>query len=121
MSVFLVHIHTGPTDPTKVTLGCAVALAAAKAGHDVRLFFAGDGVHNLSADNRASVVGVGTGKLADHLAGLVEAGAQFTLSGGSAKARGYGDELLDDLPGAEFGAPPDLVGYADAADTVLCY
>ena len=45
MAKILVHIHTGPSDPTKATLGLLVALTAKKKGHDVTVFLAGDAVH----------------------------------------------------------------------------
>ena len=35
MANFFVHIHTGPTDPTKAALGFLVALTALKEGHAV--------------------------------------------------------------------------------------
>ncbi|MCP1169980.1 DsrE family protein [Limimaricola litoreus] len=119
MPRFLVHIHTGPADPNKATLGCLVALTAARKGHEVTVFFAGDGVHLLAADH-AGLEGAGTGRLGDHLTGLAEAGARFRVSGMSAKARGYDDGLLEAHP-AEFAMPEVLVDLAHAADTVLSY
>ena len=44
MSRLLVHIATGPENPTRAALGLLVAKTALAAGHDVDLFFAGDGV-----------------------------------------------------------------------------
>lgn len=116
----LVHIHTGPADPTKATLGLLVALTARTKGHDVTLFLAGDAVHLLAPEYRETVEGLGTGRLADHLAGLAAAGARFVLSGKSAKARGYDDSLLHGFD-ASFGMPEALVDLAAEADTVLCY
>ena len=120
MSSFLIHIHTGPENPTKAALGCLVAATALKEGHDVKLFLAGDGVHLLSQDARASLVGVGTGKLDDHLSAIRDGGGRFFLSGMSAKARGYDETLLAGMP-AEFAMPDVLVGLANEVDTVLCY
>ena len=120
MSKFLIHIHTGPTDPTKATLGFLVAATAAEAGHDVSLFLAGDGVHLLAADHLDTLTGQGTGALKDHLPRIVAAGGQFYLSGMSAKARGYDERLLDGHP-AQFAMPDVLVRLADEADTVLVY
>jgi len=119
MAKMLVHIHTGPADPTKATLGMLVALTAKKAGHDVSVFCAGDGVH-LFAPAHRGLEGVGTGKLADHLAGHATAATTFFVSGMSAKARGYDDSLLDGFD-ASFAMPDKLVELAAAADTVLCY
>ncbi|MCH2163595.1 MAG: DsrE family protein [Marinovum sp.] len=120
MAQILVHIHSGPEAPNKATLGCIVALTAAKGGHDVTVFFAADGVHLLSADHTASVVGQGTGALADHIPALKEAGATFKVSGMSAKARGYDESLLAGHP-AEFAMPDTLIALSLAADSVLCY
>lgn len=116
---FLVHIHTGPADPTKATLGLLVALAALKEGHEVDLFLAGDAVH-LLAPAHAGLEGLGTGRLADHLAGLREGGARLHLSGKSAMARGYDDTLLAGHD-AVFAMPEALVRLAEAADRVLTY
>lgn len=119
MSQFLVHIHTGPENPTKAALGLLVALTASREGHDTKLFLAGDGVHLLSAEH-ADVTGVGTGRVGDHLVGLKEAGITFFLSGMSAKARGYDDSLLEGYD-AHFAMPTKLVELAAASGTVLCY
>lgn len=120
MAKILIHIHTGPDDATKAALGCNVAAAAAKGGHEVTVFMAGDAVHLLAPETATSLEGLGTGKLSDHLATLVEHGANFVLSGMSAKARGYDESLLDGYA-ARFGMPPDLVALTVEADKVLCY
>ncbi|KAA9010517.1 DsrE family protein [Histidinibacterium aquaticum] len=119
MSTFLVHIHTGPADPTKAALGLLVAATAQKEGHSVSLFLAGEAVHLLSEDH-ADVTGQGTGRVGDHLEALSAGAARFYLSGMSAKARGYDEALLAGRE-AEFAMPDRLVALADAADTVLCY
>ncbi|MEM7190361.1 MAG: DsrE family protein [Pseudomonadota bacterium] len=120
MAKFLIHIHTGPENPTKATLGCAVAAAAAKDGHDVTVFMAGDGVHLFAPETIATLEGQGTGALRDHIPAIEEAGGKFVLSGMSVKARGYDESLLDGHP-AEFGMPAKLVAIAADADKVLCY
>lgn len=120
MAHILVHIHTGPADPTKATLGCLVAATAAKEGHEVSVFMAGDAVHLLAPDNVSTLTGTGTGALSDHLPAIADAGGRFYLSGMSAKARGYDAGLLDGYP-AEFAMPDKLVALATAADSVLCY
>ncbi|KUF10645.1 DsrE family protein [Pseudoponticoccus marisrubri] len=119
MAQMLVHVHTGPENPTKAALGLLVALTGLREGHAVTLFLAGDAVHLLSPDH-ADVTGTGTGRVGDHLAGLKEAGASFLLSGMSAKARGYDDTLLAGYD-ARFAMPDALVAQAVSADTVLCY
>ncbi len=120
MARFLVHIHTGPADATKATLGCLVAATALKEGHEVTLFLAGDGVHLLAPEHVENLTGQGTGSLKDHIAAIEDAGGKFVLSGMSAKARGYDDGLLEGHP-AKFAMPDVLVRLAAEADTVLCY
>lgn len=119
MAKFLVHIHTGHSDPNKATLGLLVALTAKYEGHDVTVFLAGDGVH-LLAPSHQDVEGEGTGRVGDHLEGHALAGTVFLVSGKSAQARGYGMPLLD-VVGGEFAMPEQLVAAAAEADTVLCY
>jgi predicted peroxiredoxin len=118
MKRFLVHVHTGPSDPSKVALAFLVAATALKDGHRVNLFLAGDGVALLTKEALASVDGVGTGRLSAHYQAIVAGGGRFYLSGMSAKARGLGDELLADRP-AEFAMPSMLVRLATEADVVL--
>lgn len=120
MAHVLVHIHTGPDDPTKAALGCLVAATALKDGHKVDLFLAGDGVHLLSADALQNLEGLGTGKVGEHIASISSSGGNFYLSGMSAKARGYNESLLEGHP-AQFAMPDVLVKLATEADTVLCY
>ena len=74
MATFLIHIHTGPENPARPTLGCLVAATALKDGHDVTFFMAGDGVHLLATDAIASLDGQGTGALKDHVPAIVEGG-----------------------------------------------
>lgn len=120
MTKMLVHIHTGPENPTKATLGCLVAATALREGHEVAVFMAGDAVHLLAPETISTLEGVGTGKLADHIPAIAENGGKFHLSGMSAKARGYDQTLLEGHP-AEFAMPDVLVRLATEADTVLCY
>lgn len=119
MGNVLVHVHSGPEAAVKVTLGTLVALTAAKAGHQVSVFFAGDGVHCLSPAH-ADVTGAGTGRLGDHLAGLAAAKVVILVSGLSAKARGYDESLLAPYA-ASFAMPDRLVELSVAADSTLCY
>ena len=44
MAKLLVHIVTGPENPTRAALGLLVARTAMEAGHSVDVFIAGDGV-----------------------------------------------------------------------------
>jgi uncharacterized protein len=120
MARFLVHVHTGPENPTKAALAFLVAATALAEGHEVDLFLAGDGVRLLSGEVVTSLEGVGTGRLAAHLESIVGAGGRFYLSGMSAKARGLGDDILAGKP-AEFAMPDVLVRLAAGADVTLSY
>lgn len=120
MSVFLIHMHTGPTDPTRAALGFLVAAVALTEGHTVNLFLAGDAVHLLNGQHVETLEGQGTGKISDHIRTIEANGGRFFLSGMSAKARGYDDRILKGHP-AEFAMPDVLVRLADEADKVLCY
>lgn len=120
MARFLVHIHTGPENPTKAALGFLVAATALKEGHLVDLFIAGDGTLLLGKDALSSLEGKGTGNLGAHYKNLSEGGARFYVSGMSAKARGMTDADLQGKP-AEFAMPDVLVRLAVEADVVLTY
>ncbi len=120
MAKFLVHIHTGPENPTKAALGFLVAATALKEGHQVDLFLAGDGVLLLGADALMHIEGKGTGKLQAHFEAIVQGDGRFYLSGMSAKARGMDAAGLAGKP-AEFAMPDVLVRLAAAADVVLTY
>jgi len=120
MSRLLVHIATGPENPTRVALALLVARSALSAGHDVDLFFAGDGVGVLRPETLDAGHGIGTGSLREHVDALLAGGASLTASGMSSKARGLGPDALGGLPVTM--APPDrLVELAFAADRVLVY
>ena len=120
MAKILVHIHTGPDNPTKAALGFLVALSALKEGHGVDLFLAGDGASLIGDAALAGVEGTGTGSLGAHYKALADGGARFYVSGMSAKARGLSDGDLAGKP-AEFAMPDVLVRLAAAADVVLTY
>lgn len=120
MAKFLVHIHTGPENPTKAALGFLVAATALKEGHQVDLFLAGDGAALISSACISSIEGKGTGSLAAHYKALSAGGATFHVSGMSAKARGIGDDDIAGKP-ARFAMPDVLVRLAADADVVLTY
>jgi predicted peroxiredoxin len=117
---FLIHIHTGPDNPTKAALGFLVAAAAQKEGHNVTVFLAGDGASLITDDAIASVEGTGTGKLSEQLPAFTGAGGKIFVSGMSAKARSIGEDALAGKS-AEFAMPAKLVELAAAADVVLVY
>ena len=117
---FLIHIHTGPDNPTKAALGFIVAMSAQNEGHDVTVFLAGDGASLITDSAISSVEGKGTGKLKESFEGLVAGSARIYISGGSAKARDITEADLAGKP-AEFATPAKLVELAAAADVVLVY
>jgi predicted peroxiredoxin len=120
MAKFLIHIHTGPDDPSKAALGFLVAMTALKEKHQVDLFLAGDGAALIGDAALSSVEGKGTGNLGAHYKALVDGGARFFISGMSAKARGLSETDLEGKP-AEFAMPDVLVRLAVEADVVLTY
>jgi predicted peroxiredoxin len=119
MAHVLVHIHSGPDLPSKATLGGIVAVTAARAGHQVTVFLAGDGVH-LLAPQHADITAPGTGRMGDHLVTLRDLGATIRVSRLSSLARGYDDSLLAPHT-ASFALPEDLIALSLAADSTLCY
>ena len=120
MAKLLVHITTGPDDPTRAALGFLVAKTALDEGHEVNLFLAGEGVRLLSDGVLDTLEGVGTGKLAEHFQGIVAGGGRFYLSRMSAAARGLDEALLADRP-AEFAMPSVLVGLIVDSDRNVTY
>jgi predicted peroxiredoxin len=120
MGSLLVHITHGPDAPTRAALGFLVARAALEAGHDVSLFLAGDAAVLVRAAEMNEVEGLGTGKLAEHVPAVVEAGGKIYVSGMSAKARGMDESDLEATK-AEFAMPPKLVELTFGSDRVLTY
>jgi uncharacterized protein len=120
MSRLLVHIATGPENPTRAALGLLVARTALEAGHDVDLFIAGDGVAILRPETLEAGSGIGTGSLREHVDALVAGGARFYASGMSSKARGVTAESLGSMT-VMMAPPARLVELAFEADRVISY
>lgn len=116
----LVHVTTGPENPTKAALAFTVARAACDEGHAVTLFLAGDASQLLRDSVLDNLVGLGTGRLRDSYDAIVAKGGKFFVSGLSAKARGVSDA---DLAGksAEFGMPNVLVKLLFDSDRAIHY
>ena len=119
MAKFLVHLATGPENPTRAALALLVARTAVDEGHDVQLFLAGDAVSLVRPTTAEAASGIGTGNVAEHLAALRAAGVTLHLSGMSSKARGVDADLAGD--GAALCPPARLVELAAWADTTLTY
>ena len=120
MSKLLVHLATGPENPTRGALAFLVARTAASAGHDVSLFLAGDGVGYLRDATMDAAQGIGTGSVREHWTALAEAGVPVYASGMSSKARaldaaGVGDKAV------EFAPPERLVELILEADRTVTY
>jgi predicted peroxiredoxin len=120
MTRLLVHLSTGPENPTRAALAFLVARSALAKGHAVDLFLAGDAVTLLRDATMDLVHGIGTGSLREHYDTLVAGGARFIASGMSSKARGL---TADDIAGkpVEFAPPDRLVELAFEADRVISY
>lgn len=120
MGRLLVHVATGPENPTRAALGLLVARTAAAAGHAVDVFLAGDAVGLLRPATAEAATGIGTGNVAEHLAALRAAGVVIHASGMSAKARGLAPDGTGE-PAAVLAPPDRLVELTFAADRVLTY
>lgn len=119
MAKILVHLATGPENPTRAALALLVARTAATEGHDVQVFLAGDAVQLARPETAAAVQGVGTGGFAEHWEALLASGVPVFLSGMSSKARGVDASTPE---GEVALAPPEkLVELAAQADTTLTY
>lgn len=114
----LVHIATGPENPTRLALGLLVARTALGEGHDVDVFLAGDAVDALRQETRDLLHGIGTGNAAEHWQALRDGGARLFASGMSSKARGVGP---DESQGAQLAPPDVLVRLIAEADRVVSY
>lgn len=118
MARMLIHLATGPENPTRAALAFLVARTAVGEGHDVRLFLAGDAVQLARAETADALQGIGTGPLAEHWRALEEASVPVFLSGMSSKARGIDGSANG---GTELAPPEKLVELATWAETTLTY
>lgn len=120
MSKLLVHLVTGPENPTRGALAFLVAKTASAEGHDVTMFLAGDAVGYLRDATMDAAHGIGTGSIREHYAALADAGVPIHASGMSSKARAID---ASSLGGSSIRlAPPDrLVGLLMEADRVVTY
>jgi uncharacterized protein len=117
---FLIHITTGPENPTRAALGFLMAKTAIEANHEVTLFLAGDAVQLLREDVLDNLAGLGTGKLREHYDVIVRNGGRFYLSGMSSKARGLTASDIKDKP-AELALPDVLLRLSIESDRMFVY
>jgi predicted peroxiredoxin len=115
----LVHLATGPENPTRAALALLVARTALDEGHEVRVFLAGDAVQLARPATASLAHGIGTGSFGEHWEALAEAGVVMHLSGMSSQARGLEPESIAE--GVELAPPQTLVELAAWADTTLTY
>jgi len=120
VSKLLVHLVTGPENPTRGALAFLVARTAAGAGHDVTMFLAGDGVGYLRDATMDAASGIGTGSVREHYTALADAGVAIFASGMSSKARGLTPDALGDKA-VELVPPERLVELITQADSVVTY
>jgi uncharacterized protein len=120
MARILVHVTSGPENPTKAALGFLVAKTAVDAGHEVTLFLAGDAVQLVRDSVLDSLTGLGTGSLRDWYDGVVAGGGRVYLSGMSSNARGVTEQDLEGKP-TEMAPPAKLVELIAGCDRVVTY
>jgi predicted peroxiredoxin len=119
MAKLLVHLATGPENPTRGALALLVARTAVDEGHDVQLFLAGDAVQYARPATASTAHGIGTGSFGEHWEALVSAGVPIFLSGMSSNARGLEPETAAE--GVEMAPPAKLIELATWANSTLTY
>lgn len=120
MTKLLVHLVTGPENPTRGALALLVAKTAAAGGHDVSLFLAGDAAAYLRDATLDAAHGIGTGSMREHYTALADAGVPVYASGMSSKARAIDAEAAGGKA-VEFVPPDRLVELIMGADRVVTY
>lgn len=116
----LIHVTSGPENPTRAALAFLMAKTAIEEGHSVTLFLAGDAVQLFRNDVLDNLSGLGTGKLRDHFDVIVKGNGKFYLSGMSSKARGVQEADLKDKH-AEFATPQVLLKLSIESDRMFVY
>ena len=120
MASLLVHIVTGPENPTRAALGFLIAKTAVAEGHDVTVFLAGDAVAYLRDATMDAASGVGTGSVREHYTALAESGARMFASAMSSRARAIDASAAGDKP-VEFVTPDGLVELIAASERIVTY
>jgi uncharacterized protein len=120
MSKILVHLVTGPENPTRGALAFLVARTAAAGGHEVTMFLAGDGVGYLRDATMDAAQGIGTGSVREHWTALTESKVTVYASGLSSKARALDATALEGMS-VELAPPDKLVELIVAADSLVSY
>ena len=116
----LIHVTSGPENPTKAALAFLVAKTAVEQRDRVTVFLAGDAVQLIRTPVLDNLAGLGTGSLRQSFDAFVTGGGLIYLSGGSSAARGVTAADLAGKP-AEFATPAKLVELAKANDVLFTY
>jgi predicted peroxiredoxin len=116
----LIHITSGPENPTKAALGFLMAKTAVEEGYTVNLFLAGDAVQLLRDDVLENLTGLGTGKLKSHYETIIKGGGKFYLSGMSSKSRGLTEIDISEKP-ATLAMPNVLLQLSVESDKMFVY
>lgn len=93
MAKILVHLTSGPENPTRAALGFLVAKAAIDEGHEVDLFLAGDSVQLLRDSVLDSLVGLGTGSLRESYDAVVASRARIYAPACRARRAAWGTRI----------------------------
>lgn len=119
MAKMLIHLATGPENPTRAALALLVARTAAEEGNEVQTFLAGDAVQLVRPATAEAAHGIGTGNVSEHFSALSEAGIPAFLSRMSSKARGIeaGTAEIE----VELSPPTKLVELSLWADVTFTY
>jgi predicted peroxiredoxin len=120
LASILVHITTGPENPSKVALGLLVAKTALGDGHSVTVFLAADAVQVIRDASLDSVQGVGTGSAREHFDAIVAGDVPVYVSKMSSAARGVTDADIDGK-NAQWATPHDLVRLIAENDRTVTY
>jgi predicted peroxiredoxin len=120
VSKILVHLVTGPENPTRGALALLVARSAADMGHTVTLFLAGDAVGYLRDATLDAAQGIGTGSMREHWNAVAGADVAVYASGMSSKARAVDAAAIGDKK-VVFAPPDRLVELMTEADTLVTY
>ena len=120
MSSILFHIISGPNDASKAMLAFLLARTAAEEGHRVELFLSGDGVQLVRDIIIDNLVGLGTGKLEEHMKILKEKGVCLYVSSMSCENRGITNNDLQGK-GIKKVLPKTLLDLVLSTDKTLIY
>ena len=120
MSSILFHIISGPNDASKAMLAFLLARTAAEEGHRVEVFLAGDGVQLVRDIIIDNLVGLGAGKLKEHMKILKGKGVCLYVSSMSCENRGITNNDLEGK-GIKKILPKTLLDLVFSTDKTLIY